>query len=333
MIYKKIIRPLLFHLDAERSHTMVLKLLKCWGAIGKAQPLASQPVKVMGLIFPNRIGLAAGLDKNGEAIDGWATLGFGCLEIGTVTPKPQRGNAQPRLFRLPQQQALLNRMGFNNHGVEQMIANIKRAKYQGILGINIGKNAHTPIEQATNDYLFCLTHLYAYASYITINISSPNTKNLRDLQHGAQLENLLAALKNRQQQLHQQHKRYVPLVVKIAPDLTGEEIATIAQLLLTYSLDAVIATNTTKQRMGIDVLAKEQGGLSGAPLTQLSTTIIRQLSQHLQHKIPIIAAGGIMSPAEAKAKLAAGASLIQLYTGLIYHGPALLRAINQELSL
>jgi dihydroorotate dehydrogenase len=279
----------------------------------------------MGLDFPNRIGLAAGLDKNGTAIDGLSHLGFGFLEVGTVTPRPQPGNPKPRLFRLPEQEAIINRMGFNNAGVDALLQNVARARYRGILGINIGKNFDTPIERAIDDYLICLDKAYPAASYITVNISSPNTKNLRQLQGASELDALLGVLKARQTKLADRHSKYVPLALKIAPDLDANQLLNIADALRRHRIDAVIATNTTLGREGVETspLATEAGGLSGSPLFEKSTELIRSLAQALAGELPIIAAGGITSGQRAHAKLEAGAKLVQLYSGLIYRGPTL----------
>ena len=283
----------------------------------------------MGLTFPNPVGLAAGLDKDGAYIDGLAALGFGFIEIGTVTPRAQPGNPKPRMFRVPEAQALINRMGFNNGGVDAFVRNVQASRFyqeqRGILGLNIGKNADTPIERATDDYLYCLDKVYPYAAYVTVNISSPNTKNLRQLQQASEIDALLSALKMAQSQLADKHGRYVPLVLKIAPDLDDEQIDTIASALLRNQIDGVIATNTTITRDAVQGLthANETGGLSGAPVRDLSTRVIRALHQVLQGEIPIIGVGGILSGSDASEKMAAGASLVQLYTGLIYRGPAL----------
>ena len=285
----------------------------------------------MGLTFPNPVGLAAGLDKDGAYIDGLAALGFGFIEIGTVTPRAPPGNPKPRMFRLPEAQALINRMGFNNGGVDAFVRNVQASRFyqkrQDILGLNIGKNADTPIERATDDYLYCLDKVYPYAAYVTVNISSPNTKNLRQLQQASELDALLSSLKQAQSRLADTHGRYVPLVLKIAPDLDDEQIDTIASALLRHHIDGVIATNTTITRDAVQGLAhaNETGGLSGAPVRDLSTRVIRALHQVLQGEIPIIGVGGILSGTDASEKMAAGASLVQLYTGLIYRGPALVR--------
>ncbi|MFA6309920.1 MAG: quinone-dependent dihydroorotate dehydrogenase [Sterolibacterium sp.] len=323
-----LIRPLLFGLDAETAHDLTIAALQRFACLLPQTPDAKQqPVRVMGLDFPNRVGLAAGLDKNGEAIDGLAKLGFGFLEIGTVTPRPQPGNPKPRLFRLPQQQALINRMGFNNHGVAALIANVRAAKYRGILGINIGKNADTPIERASDDYLACLDQVYPLASYVAVNISSPNTRNLRQLQGDAELHALLGALKSRQGELAEKHGRYVPLALKIAPDLDAPQITAIAAALRRHRIDAVIATNTTLDRGAVvgQTHAQETGGLSGAPLFEKSTAVVAALARALSNELPIIAVGGIVDGRQARAKLAAGAQLVQIYSGLIYRGPDLVR--------
>ncbi len=331
----RFLRPLLFRFDAEKAHHLGLKGLKLAHGLGMSPKVgeAGRPVHLMGLTFPNAVGLAAGLDKNGEYIDALATLGFGSIEVGTVTPRPQPGNPRPRLFRLPRAEGIINRMGFNNKGVEHLLAQVKAARYEGILGINIGKNFDTPIERALDDYLIGLRAVYPYASYVTINISSPNTKNLRQLQEGRELANLLAGLKAEQGKLKELHGKYVPLVVKIAPDLDAAGVEAIAALLLKHDIDGVIATNTTLSREGVEGLphADEAGGLSGAPLTRASTEIVRQLAGHLQGRLPIIAAGGIMGLEDARAKLAAGASLVQVYSGLIYRGPALVAELVEGL--
>lgn len=332
-----LLRPLLFSLDPETSHNVTLKLLKAghsMGLTGLIQPaIADKPVSVMGLQFKNPVGLAAGLDKNGDYIDALASLGFGFIEIGTVTPRPQAGNPKPRLFRVPEHQGIINRMGFNNYGIDHLIQQMQAANYQGIIGINIGKNADTPIENATEDYLIGLRKAYQYASYITINISSPNTKNLRQLQQGDEIKSLIAALKAEQLKLQAQHSHYVPLALKIAPDLTPEEIAHIAKLLLEFNIDSVIATNTTISRDAIQKhpLANEAGGLSGKPVQQKSTEVVRVLAAELNGKLPIIAAGGIFSADDAKEKLNAGASLVQVYSGLIYQGSQLVADIVNAL--
>ena len=324
-----LLRPAMFALDAETAHHLTLNGLNAANKLGLMSLAASRPADdprtAMGLTFPNPVGLAAGLDKNGEAIDALAALGFGFVEIGTVTPLPQPGNPKPRLFRIPEAQGIINRMGFNNEGVDALIANVKRAKFKGVLGINIGKNAVTPIEKAADDYLIGLRKVYEHASYVAVNISSPNTKNLRQLQGGDELDALLAQLKAEQEKLAQQHGRYVPLAVKIAPDLDTDQIKNIAALLMRHRIDGVIATNTTLSRDGVENLkhGNETGGLSGAPVRDKSTAVIRQLAAELQGALPIIGVGGILCGTDAAEKMQAGAMLVQVYSGLIYRGPAL----------
>jgi dihydroorotate dehydrogenase len=332
-----LLRPALFQLDPETAHHFTLNSLNAAYTLGLsgmlAPRIAVQPRSVMGLTFPNPVGLAAGLDKNGDCINGLAALGFGSIEIGTITPLAQPGNPKPRLFRLPDAQAIINRMGFNNDGVDKLIANVQQANYRGILGINIGKNALTPIENAADDYLICLRKVYAHASYITVNISSPNTKNLRQLQNDAALDNLLALLKAEQEKLADMHGKYVPIALKIAPDMEAEQVTQIARLLVQHRIDGVIATNTTLSRVGVAHLphGNETGGLSGAPVRDKSTAVIRQLAAAMQacaeqgrgSALPIIGVGGILSGADAAEKILAGASLVQIYSGLIYRGPAL----------
>ncbi|WP_374088648.1 quinone-dependent dihydroorotate dehydrogenase [Methylomicrobium lacus] len=333
-----LLRPLLFKLNPEAAHGVTLKLLDMASAsaIGRwlYPEIKAEPVEVMGLTFKNPVGLAAGLDKNGDHIDALAALGFGFIEIGTVTPRPQPGNPKPRLFRLPEHQAIINRMGFNNLGVDHLLEQVRQADYQGILGINIGKNFDTPIERATDDYLIGFRKVYASASYVTINISSPNTKNLRQLQQGDELKNLLSALKEEQFKLAETHLRYVPIVVKIAPDLNDEDIMQIARLLVGFAIDGVIATNTTLDRDKIagHPLASEAGGLSGAPVKEKSTHVVRALAAELNGRCPIIAAGGILSGEDAAEKIAAGASLVQIYSGLIYQGPRLIADCVKQLN-
>ena len=326
-------KPLLFLLDPERAHDLTLKSLK-WMPHGLAkklfpQPPVCQPRQVMGLNFSNPVGLAAGLDKNGAYINGLAALGFGFIEVGTVTPRPQPGNPKPRLFRIKQVEGIINRFGFNNLGVDNLVENVKRASYNGILGINIGKNFDTPNERAIDDYLICLRKVYAHASYVVVNISSPNTKNLRQLQEKDALAELLAALKTEQAKLAQQHGRHVPIALKIAPDLELEQIGEIATLLLEHKIEGVIATNTTLSRDGVEGLSHgdETGGLSGAPVKGKSTAVIEQLAKRLKGRIPIIGVGGIMSGEDAREKIEAGASLVQIYSGLIYRGPGLINDI------
>ena len=327
-------RPLLFSLDAETAHNLTLPALQRAARLGLSRALskpAPDPRTVMGIRFPNPVGLAAGLDKDGAYIDGLAALGFGFIEIGTVTPRAQPGNPRPRMFRLPQANALINRMGFNNGGVDAFLRNVQASQFyqdkQGVLGLNIGKNADTPIERAADDYLHCLEKVYPYAAYVTVNISSPNTKNLRQLQGGSELDALLSRLKEAQSRLADQHKRLVPIVLKIAPDLDDEQIKTVAGALLQHNMDGVIATNTTITRDAVKGMthADETGGLSGAPVFALSNRVIKLLKSELGDALPIIGVGGIFSGAYAKAKIDAGAALVQVYTGLIYRGPALVR--------
>lgn len=323
-------RNLLFAFPPETSHHLALQGIS-WaerlGFLALLPPVPDNPVEAMGLRFPNPVGLAAGLDKNGDHIDGLAALGFGFIEIGTVTPRPQPGNPRPRLFRLPQAQAIINRMGFNNLGVDHLVARVERCRYRGILGINIGKNFDTPLEQAADDYLHCLERVYAHASYVTVNISSPNTKGLRNLQSGDALAALLEPLKNRQAQLASQHGRYVPLAVKIAPDLEPADVEVVAEQLLRFEIDAVIATNTTLSRVGVERLphGNEAGGLSGAPVRDASTRVLREICQALQGRMAVIGVGGITDGASATEKMRAGADLVQIYTGFIYGGPPLIR--------
>lgn len=291
--------------------------------------LPSRPVEVMGLKFDNPVGLAAGLDKDGDAIDAFGAMGFGFIEVGTVTPRPQPGNDKPRIFRVIPAQGIINRMGFNNKGVDNLIENVKKSHYKGILGINIGKNKDTPIENGKDDYLICMDKVYAYAGYIAVNISSPNTPNLRQLQYGEALDDLLKALKERQKELAAKHNKYVPVAVKIAPDLSQEELKQVAESLLRYGIDGVIATNTTLDRELIHDMphAAETGGLSGRPLQNKSTEIIRSLHEYLKGQIPIIGVGGIDSAMAAREKMQAGAQLVQIYSGFIYHGPDLVKNI------
>ena len=331
-------KPFLFQLDAENAHDLTLKSLKLAEKFGLLALLPKsaqcQPKMVMGLSFPNPVGLAAGLDKNGAVIDGMAALGFGFIEIGTTTPRAQPGNPKPRLFRVKQAEGIINRFGFNNLGVDQLIENVQSAKYRGILGINIGKNFDTPNERAVDDYLICMRKVYAHASYITVNISSPNTKNLRQLQEKDALDALLATLKAEQNLLADKHGKYVPIALKIAPDLDETQVIEIADLLKAHQFDGVIATNTTLARNAVEGLpnATEAGGLSGAPVREKSTLVISQLSKQLAGELPIIGVGGILSGADATEKIAAGASLVQVYSGLIYRGPSLVRDICKTLA-
>jgi dihydroorotate dehydrogenase len=325
-------RPFLFGLDPEQAHDLTLGALahiqRTPLICAVAQPRVDDPVTLAGIRFPNRIGLAAGLDKNGRCIDGLAAMGFGSIEVGTVTPLGQPGNPKPRMFRLPQANALINRLGFNNHGLDAFIANVRQARFRsqgGVLGLNIGKNAATPIERAVDDYLLCLDGVYPHADYVTVNISSPNTKNLRALQSDEALDALLSAVQARKQQLAQQHGRSVPVFVKIAPDLDEAQVGVIAATLKKNAIDGVIATNTTIARDAVKHLphGEEAGGLSGAPVLQASNRVIAQLRAALGAGYPIIGVGGVLSGADAQSKIAAGADLVQLYTGFIYKGPAL----------
>lgn len=324
------LRSLLFRLPAETSHDLTLDLLGAAGRLGLAEKLARprlpQPIQVMGLTFDNPVGLAAGLDKNGLAVDGLAAMGFGFLEVGTVTPRPQSGNPKPRMFRLPEQEAIINRMGFNNLGVDALLQRLDAVRYSGVLGINIGKNAVTPVERAVDDYLYCLRKVYSRASYVTVNLSSPNTPGLRTLQYGDTLKRLLESIKQCQGELAAEHGQYVPIAIKIAPDVLPEDLALIAGVLVEEGMDAVIATNTTLERTAVIGLehADETGGLSGGPLTEVSTQVIRLLAGELKGRMPIIGVGGIMSGADAAEKIDAGASLVQLYSGFIYSGPELI---------
>ena len=322
-------RPLLFAADPELAHDVALGGLDAAARVGLAQLAASRlpqaPVEAMGLRFPNRVGLAAGLDKNAAHLKGLATLGFGFIEAGTVTPRAQPGNPRPRMFRVIEAQALVNRLGFNNGGVDAFVANVARSGYRGILGINIGKNFDTPNERAADDYVACLRAVHAHASYVTINVSSPNTKGLRDLQAEAALSALLARIVAERDDLAQKHGRCVPLAVKIAPDLDDAAVNAVARLLVAHRLDGVIATNTTIARDGMAGLphADEAGGLSGAPLRERSTAVLRTLAKALDGALPIIGVGGILAAGDAQQKIDAGATLVQLYTGLIYRGPDL----------
>ena len=327
MLYS-LARPLLFSLAPERAHELTLSLLKSSHKLGvMRQVVEAKPVTCMGIEFPNPVGLAAGLDKNGAYIDALASLGFGFIEIGTITPRPQAGNPKPRLFRIPKAKAIINRMGFNNDGVDQLIENVKAAKFKGILGINIGKNADTAVEDAVADYVICLEKVYNYASYITVNISSPNTKNLRSLQSGDALTELLQTLKQRQLELAEEHQHYVPLVLKVAPDLNQSDIEFIASQLIEFKIDGLIVTNTTLSREGVEGLpfGDEAGGLSGAPVFEKSTACLAAFSQVLKGQIPLIGVGGILTGEQAVAKQHAGASLVQIYSGMIYTGPSLIK--------
>ncbi|EOL9069623.1 quinone-dependent dihydroorotate dehydrogenase [Cronobacter turicensis] len=336
-MYYPFVRKALFQLDPERAHEFTFQQMR--RIIGTPleallrQKVPSKPVTCMGLTFKNPLGLAAGLDKNGECIDALGAMGFGAVEVGTVTPRPQPGNDKPRLFRLVEAEGLINRMGFNNLGVDNLVENVKKAHFDGVLGINIGKNKDTPVEQGKDDYLICMEKVFPYAGYIAINISSPNTPGLRSLQYGDALDDLLAAIKNQQQVLSQKHHKYVPVAVKIAPDLSVEELIQVADSLVRHNIDGVIATNTTLDRSLVQGMkyCDETGGLSGRPLQLKSTEIIRLLNQELQGRLPIIGVGGIDSVIAAREKMAAGASLIQIYSGFIFKGPQLVKDIVTHL--
>jgi dihydroorotate dehydrogenase len=327
------IRKVLFQFDAETIHELTIKGLK---NIGKSplnafykQTVQDKPLSVMGIHFPNPVGLAAGLDKNGECINAFSAMGFGFVEVGTVTPRPQPGNDKPRIFRIPKANAVINRMGFNNKGVDYLISQVQAANFKGVLGINIGKNKDTPEENAKDDYIHCMRKVYDFATYITVNISSPNTPGLRSLQYGDALDELLIALKAEQKVLTDTYGKYVPVAVKIAPDLNEDEVKSIAKSLIDHDIDGVIATNTTLSREGVEGLefSAEQGGLSGQPVKEKSTQVIKILSEALDNKLPIIGVGGIASSDDANEKLQAGASLVQVYTGFIYQGPPLVKEI------
>jgi len=332
MLYE-LLRPLLFRLDPETAHHLALAAMQHLAWLGPLNPLRqtvpASPRTVMGLEFPNPVGLAAGFDKNGDCLEGLAALGFGFIEIGTVTPHPQPGNPKPRLFRLPEQQALINRMGFNNKGTDYLIAQVQKARYDGVLGINIGKNLKTPVEGALDDYRIGLRKVHSHADYVAINISSPNTPGLRSLQRAKNLEPLLAGLDVERDKLAQEHGKRVPLAVKIAPDLAPAQLGPLTEMLVKHRIDALIATNTTLSRTGVEASphAAEAGGLSGKPLFQESTAMVAELSRILRGEIPIIACGGILAAEDAQAKFEAGASLVQIYSGFIYRGPALVREI------
>ena len=332
------LRNLLFRLDPEVSHEFSLDML---GATERLKLLelfisapAYNPVEVMGLRFPNPVGLAAGLDKNGDYFNALGALGFGFVEIGTVTPRPQPGNPQPRLFRIPEREAIINRMGFNNKGVDHLVDQVRKRRYQGILGINIGKNATTPVENAADDYLIGMRKVYAHADYITVNVSSPNTPGLRDLQFGDSLNRLLETLKKEQLTLQEAHQRYVPVAVKIAPDMDDIAIAQVATALAEQGMDGVIATNTTIGREGVEgcVNSEEAGGLSGLPVRDKSTRVIAGLHSHLGGKLPIIGVGGIFDGPSAVEKIKAGASLVQIYSGFIYRGPAVITDVANAIA-
>jgi len=327
------IRSLLFLLNPELAHHISMKGLKlaCFFGLIRGKNISSKPIMIMGLKFPNRVGLAAGLDKNAEYITPLSKLGFGFIEVGTVTPRSQPGNSKPRSFRLIKEEGIINRFGFNNVGIDQFIKNIKKAKFKGVLGINIGKNFDTPIDRAVEDYLTCFRKAYRYAGYIAINISSPNTKNLRHLQSDKYLAILLKSLKDEQKILHKKFKKLVPFVVKVSPDNSSKQLDSIAKLLLKYKVNGVIATNTTIDRKSIlnSKYSIEEGGLSGAPLNKKSTNVIKYLNKRLNGKIPIIGVGGIISANDGVEKIKNGASLIQIYTGLIFRGHGLVNELRK----
>ena len=331
-VHYALLRPLLFTLDPERAHYLTLEALDKTHALGLTGLVAARspgrPAHAMGIDFPNAIGLAAGMDKNGAHIDALAALGFGFIEIGTTTPRAQPGNPRPRMFRIPEAGALINRLGFNNEGVDALLKNVERSRFAregGVLGINIGKNFDTPNERAADDYLACLRKVYAKAAYVTVNISSPNTKNLRELQEGDALTSLLRALKQEQAKLADRHGRHVPLAVKIAPDLTREQVQAVAAIVIEARMEGIIATNTTIARDAVAGMrhAEEAGGLSGAPVRAQSTQVIRWLADAVKGAVPIIGVGGISSGVHAQEKIAAGATLVQFYTGMVYRGPEL----------
>ncbi|HAS6189034.1 quinone-dependent dihydroorotate dehydrogenase [Vibrio vulnificus] len=336
MLYR-LARAGFFQLDAEKAHDLAIQNFKRFTGtpidLFYRQQLPNRPVECMGLTFRNPVGLAAGLDKNGECIEAFDAMGFGFVEVGTVTPRAQSGNDKPRLFRLVGAEGIINRMGFNNLGVDNLIENVKKAKYSCILGINIGKNKDTPIEKGAEDYLICMEKVYEYAGYIAVNISSPNTPGLRTLQYGEALDELLVELKRKQAELEEKHGKYVPLALKIAPDLTDDEIRQICQSLINNKIDGVIATNTTLDRTMVEGMkhAQEAGGLSGRPLQSRSTEVVRLLRKELQGNIPIIGVGGVDSYVAAKEKMLAGSDLVQVYSGFIYHGPGLVRDIVKNL--
>lgn len=333
-----LIRNLLFKLNAETSHELTLELLGAahrLGILGLFTPkVTDAPVDLLGLTFPNPVGLAAGLDKNGDYIDALGSLGFGFIEIGTITPRAQPGNPKPRLFRLPEHNAIINRMGFNNKGVDYLVEQVKKSRYNGVLGINIGKNFDTAVEDADRDYQICLEKVYQYADYVTVNISSPNTPGLRNLQFGDSLTSLLQTMKTTQLRLQEEHKKYTPILVKIAPDMSEAETRLVAKSLIENQMDGVIATNTTLDRESIagHRFANEAGGLSGAPVLERSTQVLRWLADALAGSMPIIGVGGISDAKTAAEKKMAGASLVQVYSGFIYKGPELIKVACEGMS-
>ncbi|CAM3635616.1 quinone-dependent dihydroorotate dehydrogenase [Vibrio aquimaris] len=336
MLYR-LARAGFFQLDAEKAHDLAIENFKRFTGtpldLFYRQQLPNRPVECMGISFRNPVGLAAGLDKDGECIEAFDAMGFGFVEVGTVTPRPQSGNDKPRLFRLVEAEGIINRMGFNNQGVDNLVENVKKANFSCVLGINIGKNKDTPIEKGAEDYLLCMEKVYQYAGYIAVNISSPNTPELRSLQYGEALDDLLSELKLKQSQLAEKHHKYVPLALKIAPDLSDDEVTQICDSLIKNNIDGVIATNTTLDRSIVEGMkhASEVGGLSGRPVQLRSTEVVRLLHQKLKDQIPVIGVGGIDSYVAAKEKMMAGAQLVQVYSGFIYHGPSLVRDIVKNL--
>lgn len=336
MLYR-LARTGIFQLDAEKAHDLAIENFKRFTGtpldLFYRQHLPNRPVECMGLTFKNPVGLAAGLDKDGECIEAFGAMGFGFVEVGTVTPRPQPGNNKPRLFRLIPAEGIINRMGFNNKGVDYLVENVKKANYDGIIGINIGKNKDTPIENGADDYLICMEKVYQYAGYIAVNISSPNTPGLRTLQYGKALDDLLSVLKEKQKELADKHGKYVPLALKIAPDLSDDELVQICDSLKKNKIDGVIATNTTLDRSIVEGMkhANETGGLSGRPVQLKSTEVIKKLYEQLGDEIPIIGVGGIDSFVAAKEKMLAGAKLVQVYSGFIYHGPGLVKDIVKNI--
>ncbi|KFZ38595.1 dihydroorotate dehydrogenase [Shewanella mangrovi] len=332
-MFYELAQKVMFQMDPELAHNLAMKGLRATGNnplnCFYSQNIAPAPVTFMGVTFPNPVGLAAGMDKDGECIDAFYAMGFGHVEVGTVTPRPQPGNDKPRLFRIKPAKAIINRMGFNNKGVDNLVANLIAKKSNAVVGVNIGKNKDTPVEQGKEDYLICMDKVYPYADYIAVNISSPNTPGLRTMQYGELLEDLLSSLKFRQKELAAKYNKYVPVALKIAPDLTEEEIEKIADALIQNEFDGVIATNTTLSRDGVSGLANsnETGGMSGKPLQDLSTKVIKQLATCLKGKVPILGGGGINSAEDALAKLDAGAEMVQIYSGFIYQGPKLIKEI------
>jgi dihydroorotate dehydrogenase len=326
------LKPWLFKMDAERAHEWTTRMMRFSHALGLLMPdelPRCAPIDCLGLRFPNVLGLAAGMDKSASAVEAWAALGFGFVEVGTLTPRPQPGNPKPRLFRLPEHEALINRMGFNNPGIHAAVKRLEKRRTKAVVGVNIGKNFDTPNEKAVDDYLYCLKAAYPVADYIAVNISSPNTKGLRDLQAEDSIRQLLSALKNEQASLQKEYGKKVPMLVKIAPDLDGAQIEALARVFNELAVDGVIATNTTISREAVagHPLEKEAGGLSGAPVTERSTLVIQAFRMLLRPETPIIGVGGILSGADAEAKLKAGASLVQVYSGLVYRGPGLIRHV------